>query len=150
VITPREIYEVHLKVLGAVGRSIGFGFHEQVPYEPPDENLINVFGRFDRRAEKREFGLQLFTEAREGGSPGVVAWVIELYLPERCRRQGAGTILMETLLELWERIGVAEARATTVGDGQSAFPSWGFEPDPRPGRDHGLLPVRLWLPRSDG
>jgi GNAT superfamily N-acetyltransferase len=145
---PDSIREVHLDLLDAFGRTIGFGFHEQPPSAPASEGLIVVFGRFDPRAREREFGLQLFTERSEDGRPVRVAWVIELYLPEGCRRQGAGTALMETLLELWERIGVAEARATTVGDGQLAFPSWGFEPDPRHPRDHSLLPLHLPLPRS--
>jgi hypothetical protein len=52
---------------------------------------------------------------------------------------------MEALLELWERVGVAEARVTTVGDGQSAFPFWGFAPDPRHLLEGGLLPLRLRL-----
>jgi hypothetical protein len=55
---------------------------------------------------------------------------------------------MDVLLELWERIGIEEVRATTVGDGQRAFPSWGFEPDPVPPPDSGLLPLRLRLPRK--
>src|SRR4029077_6324987 len=103
-------------------------------------------GRFDRRAHGREFGLHLVTEELEDRHLGRVAWLIELYLPERRRRQGVGTALMEALLDLWERVGVAEARATTVGDGQSAFPSWGFTADPRHPPEDGLLPLRLPLP----
>ena len=145
---PALIREVHLELLRAFGRSIGFGFHEQIPLEPPTDDLIIVQGRFNRRAHGREFGLHLVTEEFEDGHLGRVAWLIELYLPERCRRQSVGTALMEALLQLWERIGVAEARATTVGDGQSAFPSWGFAADPRHPPEGGLLPVRLRLPRE--
>jgi GNAT superfamily N-acetyltransferase len=141
------IREVHLELLGAFGRSIGLGFHEQMPLEPPTDDLIIVQGRFNQRARGREFSLHLVTEELEDGHPGRVAWLIELYLPERCRHQGMGTALMETLLQLWERVGVAEARATTVGDGQLAFPSWGFAADPRHPPEDGLLPVRLQLPR---
>lgn len=145
---PAVIREVHLELLKALGRSIGFGFHEQMPLEPPTDDLIIVQGRFNRRAHDREFGLHLVTEELEDGHLGRIAWLNELYLPERCRRQGVGTALMETLLQLWERVGVAEARATTVGDGQSAFPSWGFTADPRHPPEGGLLPVCLRLPRE--
>ena len=34
--------EVHLELLRAHGRSIGFGFHEQKPLEPPTDDLIIV------------------------------------------------------------------------------------------------------------
>jgi len=142
------IRDAHLELLKSLGRSIGFGFHEQMPLEPPTDDLIIVQGRFNRRAHRREFGLHLVTEELEDGHLGRVAWLIELYLPERCRGQGVGTALMEALLQLWERVGVAEARATTVGDGQWAFPSWGFAADPRHPREGGLLPVRLRLPRE--
>jgi len=145
---PAVIREVHLELLRALGRSIGFGFHEQIPLEPPTDDLIIVQGRFNRRAHGREFGLHLVTEEFEDGHLGRVAWLIELYLPERCRRQGVGTALMEALLQLWERIGVAEARATTVGDGQWAFPSWGFADDPRRLPEDGLVSVRLRRPRE--
>jgi GNAT superfamily N-acetyltransferase len=145
---PALICEVHLELLKALGRSIGFGFHEQIPLERPTDDLIIVQGRFNRRAHGREFGLHLVTEELEDRDLGRVAWLIELYLPERCRRQGVGTALMEALLQLWERIGVAEARATTVGDGQSAFLSWGFTADPRHPPEGGLLPVCLRLPRE--
>lgn len=145
---PALIREVHLELLRDLGRSIGFGFHEQIPFEPPTDDLIIVQGRFNRRAHGREFGLHLVTEELEDGHLGRVAWLIDPYLPERCRRQGVGTALMEALLDLWERVGVAEARATTVGDGQSALPSWGFVADPRRPPEGGLLPVRLRLPRE--
>jgi GNAT superfamily N-acetyltransferase len=144
---PSLIREVHLDLLEAFGRTIGFGFHEQRPLDSPSEDLTIVQGRFDRRAREREFGVHLFVE-RQDGRPALIAWVIDLYLPERCRRQGAGTVLMAALLELWERIGVTQARAITAGDGQLAFPSWGFEADPQGGQNHGLLPVRLALPRQ--
>ncbi len=140
---PAVIREVHRELLRTVGRSIGFGFHEQIPLEPPTDDLIIVQGRLNRRAHGREFSLHLVTEELEDGHLGRVAWLIELYLPERCRRQGVGTALMEALLQLWERIGVDEARATTVGDGQSAFPSWGFVADPRRPPEGELLPLRL-------
>lgn len=119
------------------------------PLDPPSEDLIIVQGRFDRRTREREFGLHLFVEMQDDARPGLIAWVIDLSLPERCRRQGAGTVLMAALLELWQRIGVLEVRATTAGDGQLAFPSWGFEADPHGGPNHGLLPVRLALPRQN-
>lgn len=141
------IREVHLDLLKAFGRTIGFGFHEQRPLDPPSEDLTIVQGRFDRCARGREFGVHLFVETQDG-RPALIAWVIDLYLPERCRRQGGGTVLMAALLELWERIGVLEVRATTAGDGQMAFPSWGFKTDPQGGPNHGLLPVRLALPRQ--
>jgi GNAT superfamily N-acetyltransferase len=145
---PALIREVHLELLRALGRSIGFSFHEQMPLEQPTDDLIIVQGRFNRRAHGREFGLHLVTEELEDGHLGRVAWMIELYLPVRCRRQGVGTALMEALLQLWERVGVGEARATTVGDGQSAFPSWGFAADPRHPSEDGLLSVRQRLPRG--
>lgn len=144
---PGLIRKVHLDVLEVFGKRIGFGFHEQAPLEPPCNDLIIVFGRFNPRAPQREFGLQLFTEKLDDGRVGRVAWLIDLYLPERCRRQGAGTVLIDALLHLWEQIGVVEVRATTVGDGQPAFSSWGFAADPRHPPDHGLLPLRLRLPR---
>lgn len=146
--SPQLIYEVHLELLAAFGRSIGFGFNPQTPSEPPDEELIPVFGWFDRDAQRREFGLQIHPERSAACTTVGVARMIELYLPERTRREGAGTALMDALIMLWERVGLDEVRMTTVGDGQYAFPSWGFEPDPRRGPDDGLLPLRLALPRD--
>jgi GNAT superfamily N-acetyltransferase len=145
---PDLVYAIHIELLEAFGRSVGFGFYPQPPLEPPSESLISVRGRFDRRAYEREFGAQLFAENSEDGGLARMAWVIELYLPERCRRRGAGTGLMEALLRLWEQVGVDEVRVTTVGDGQYAFPSWGFESDPEGGPEDGLMPLRLVLPRN--
>lgn len=143
--SPDLIHEIHLELLQAFGESIGLGFHPQPALESPAEDLIAVFGRFDRRAAQRDFGLQLHSEETDDGRLIRIAWLIDLYLPEGWRRRGAGTALIVTLLELWEQIDVDEVRATTAGDGQSAFPSWGFEPDPARGPSHGLVPVRLKL-----
>lgn len=146
--SPGRVHEVHLELLGAFGCSIGFDFFGRTPIEPPEQESTYVFGRFDRRARDREFGLHLTAE-RSAGSPTMrIARLIDLYLPEPSRRQGAGTRLMDVMQELWERIGIEEVRATTVGDGQRAFPSWGFEPDPVRPPDSGLLPLRLRLPRK--
>lgn len=106
-----------------------------------------VLGRFDRHAPQREFGLQLGTEKLDNGRPGRVAWVIDLYLPKKCRRKGAGTRLIESLLELWEQAGVAAARATTTEVGFKAFTSWGFARIQGGLKDQ-LQPVHLLLPRS--
>jgi hypothetical protein len=145
---PVLIREVHLDLLKVFGRTIGFGFHEHPPLEPASEDPIIVFGRFDPRAREREFGLQILTERAADGRPDRVAWLTDLYLPKGCRRQGAGTTLIEALIHLWERVGVIEVRATTAGDGQLAFPSWGFTADPRHRLDHSLLPLHLRLPRQ--
>jgi len=106
-----------------------------------------VLGRFDRHAPQREFGLQLGTETFDGGRLGRVAWVIDLYLPKKCRRKGAGTRLIESLLELWEQAGVGAARATTTEVGFVAFTSWGFA-QVRDDLGHGLQSVKLLLPRT--
>jgi hypothetical protein len=94
-----------------------------------------VQGRFNRRARSRGrgFGLHLITEEMEDGHLGRVAWLIELYLPERCQ-PGSGDRADGRAAGLWEQVGVAEARTTMVGNGQSAFPSWGFAADPPPAR----------------
>ena len=55
---------------------------------------------------------------------------------------------MDSLLLLWEKVGVTVVRVTAAGDGQHAFPSWGFVPDSGRSRDSGLLPLRLALPRD--
>ena len=146
--SPLLVYEMHVELLVAFGRRIGFDFHPQRPSEPPDEELIAVFGWFDRNAPRREFGLQIYPDRSAAGTTVRVAWIIELYLPECCRREGAGTVVMDALIMLWKRMGLDEVRVTTVGDGQYAFPSWGFEPDPQRRRDDGLLPLRLTLSRD--
>jgi len=64
---PALIREVHLELLRALGRSIGFGFHEQMPLEPPTNDLIIIQGRFNRRAHGREFGLHLVSPDDHGG-----------------------------------------------------------------------------------
>lgn len=147
--TPADlIYDVHLELLAAFGRSIGYDFHSRPREEATATDLISVFGRFDRRAREREFGLQIFSEDAVEGDSTHVAWLIDLYLPERRRRQGAGTSLMEALLMLWGRMGVDEVRVMAAGDGQWAFPTWGFDPDPHRSPDGVILPLRLALPRS--
>lgn len=106
-----------------------------------------MFGRFDRHAPQREFGLQLGTEKLDNGHLGRVAWVIDLYLPKKCRRKGAGTRLMNSLVELWAQAGVAAARATTTEVGFAAFTSWGFaqvQDDP----EDELKSVHLFLSRT--
>ena len=123
---PESIRNAHLFLLENFGRSIGFGFYAQPLLEPSSTERITVLGRFDRHAPQREFGLQLGTEKLDNGRLGRVAWVNDLYLPKKCRRKGAGTRLIESLLELWEQAGVAAARATTTGVGFAAFTSWGF------------------------
>lgn len=144
---PELIRDTHLFLLESFGTSIGFDFYPQPLLEPSSRKRITVFGRFDRRAPQREFGLQLSLEEIEDGRLGRVAWVTDLYLPERRRRQGAGTRLMDSLLELWEGVGVSAARATTTDEGFAAFTSWGFE-RVRSDLEDSLWPVRLQLPRT--
>lgn len=147
---PGLIREVHLELLEAFGISIGFGFREQTPLEPPSDDLIIVFGRFDPRAREREFGLQLFTEKLDDGRVGRVAWLIDLYLPERWRGRGAGTALMGGLLELWETTGVGVVQTTATAEGRPAYLSWGFSEVADRGADDGLTEMRLKLPRARG
>jgi GNAT superfamily N-acetyltransferase len=106
-----------------------------------------VLGRFDRHAPQREFSLQLGMEKLDSGRLGRVAWVIDLYLPKKSRRKGAGTRLVESLLELWEQAGVVAARAITTEVGFAAFTSWGFAPVEDDQEDQ-LQPVNLLLPRT--
>lgn len=106
-----------------------------------------MLGRFDRHAPQREFGLQLGMEQLDNGCLGRVAWVIDLYLPRKCRRNGAGTRLIESLMKLWEEAGVAAARATTTEVGFAAFTSWGFTRVQGELEDQ-LQPVHLLLPRD--
>jgi GNAT superfamily N-acetyltransferase len=106
-----------------------------------------VLGRFDRHAPQREFGLQLGTEKLDSGRLGRVAWVIDLYLPQKSRRKGAGTRLVKSLLELWEQAGVVAARAITTDVGFAAFTSWGFAPVEDDQEDQ-LQPVNLLLSRT--
>ena len=144
---PKLIRDAHLFLLGEFGRSIGFGFHAHPLLEPPSTERITVFGRFDPHAPQREFGLRLGTEKLDEGRLGRVACVTDLYLPERCRRQGAGTSLIEALLELWERARVAAVRATTTEEGHAAFSSWGFSLATPDVPADPLRPMRLRLPR---
>ena len=103
--SPGRVHEVHLELLGAFGRSIGFDFFGRTPIEPLEQESTYVFGRFDWRARDREFGLHLTAE-RSAGSPTMrIARLIDLYLPEPSRHQGAGTRLMDLLLELWSGSG---------------------------------------------
>lgn len=146
---PDLVREIHVELLQAFGESIGVGFHPQPALESRTEDLITVFGRFDSRAGQRDFGLRLQFEETDDGRFIRVAWLIDLYIPERWRHRGAGTALMGALLEFWERIDVDEVRATAAGDGQAAFPSWGFEPAASEEPDRGLVPLRLELPRQD-
>lgn len=140
---PDLIRDAHLFVLDRIGRSMGLAFHPQPCLEPPTHERIVVFGRFDPRAAQREFGLEIGVEAGRGAR---VAWLIDLYLPERRRNQGFGTRLMNDLVDLWGRIGVTEARLTSTAEGLPAYESWGFTADDSRGRrDVGLHPMRLRL-----
>lgn len=140
---PELIREAHLFRLDRVGRSMGFAFHPQSCLEPPKHERIVVFGRFDRRAAQREFGLEIGVEA---GRDARVAWLIDLYIPESRRNQRFGTRLMSDLVELWGLIGVAEVRLTATADGLPAYESWGFTAnDSRDELDVGLRPMRLQL-----
>jgi GNAT superfamily N-acetyltransferase len=140
---PELIRDAHLFLLDRLGRSMGLAFHFQPSLEPPSDERIVVFGRFDPKARQREFGLELSAgEARHAR----VAWLIDLYIPESRRRQGFGTRLMNDLVELWGRVGVAEARLTATADGLPAYQSWGFTADPSRDRlDAGLQPMSLKL-----
>lgn len=140
---PNLIRDAHLFLLDRLGRSMGLAFHPQPCLEPPTYERIVVFGRFDPRADQREFGLEIGVEE---GRDARVAWLIDLYIPEGRRSQGFGTRLMSDLVELWGRIGVAEARLTATADGLPAYESWGFTADrSRDQPDVGLHPVRLKL-----
>jgi GNAT superfamily N-acetyltransferase len=140
---PDLIRDVHLFLLDRVGRSMGLAFHPQPCLEPPTYERIVVFGRFDRRAAQREFGLEIGVDSRRDAR---VAWLIDLYIPETRRNQGFGTKLMADLIELWSRIGVTEARLTATADGLLAYESWGFTADDsRDEPDVGLRPMRLQL-----
>jgi hypothetical protein len=53
---------------------------------------------------------------------------------------------MSDLVELWGRIGVAEARLTATAHGLPAYESWGFTADESRERpDIGLQPMSLKL-----
>jgi GNAT superfamily N-acetyltransferase len=141
---PRLIRDAHLVLLDGVGRGMGLGFHRQPALEPPTDERIGVFGRFDRQARQREFGLQIGVEALAGGGRGRVAWLIDFYIPAGHRGQGHGTELMSGLLDLWARIGIAEARLTSTAEGLAAYESWGFVADrTRHQLDGGLHTVSL-------
>jgi GNAT superfamily N-acetyltransferase len=144
---PESIRDAHLVLLENFGRSIGFGFYAQPLLKPSSAERITVLGRFDRYAPQREFGLQLGMEQLDNGRLGRVAWVIDLYLPRKCRRKGAGTRLIESLMKLWEEAGAAAARATTTEVGFAAFTSWGFTRVQGELEDQ-LQPVHLLLPRD--
>lgn len=140
---PALIRDAHLFLLDRVGRSMGLAFHPQPCLEPPTYERIVVFGRFDPRAAKREFGLEIGVEA---GRDARVAWLIDLYIPETRRNQGFGTKLMADLIELWGRIGVTKAQLTATAEGLPAYESWGFTAeDPRDEPEVGLRPMRLQL-----
>lgn len=143
---PDLVHEVHLEVLSVFGRSIGADFHPWPPIEPPTEGLISVAGRFDERPGERDFGLLLQPEEIDDGRLVRVAWLIDLYLPKSWRRRGAGTALMEVLLELWERIGVGAVRTTATAEGRLAYLSWGFSEMSNGGTEDGLTEMRLKLP----
>jgi GNAT superfamily N-acetyltransferase len=136
---PDLILSTHHELLAAFGRSFGYGFHPQPPIEAPSDQLISVFGRLDPRARQREFSLWICEKELEDGTSGRRADIVELFLPERCRGRGAGTTLIEALLELWTRIGVREVRATASGDGSCAFAAWGFAL----AREDSMTPPRL-------
>jgi GNAT superfamily N-acetyltransferase len=142
------IGDAHLFLLDQFGRSIGFAFFPNEGLEPPSTGRVTVFGRFDPRARKREFGLELATEKHPDGSANRVARLIDLYLPEKRRRQGHGTRLMDGLVELWEAIGVTEVQLKATGDGYPAYLSWGFVADGSGGGGGPLPSMRLLLPRS--
>jgi len=140
---PGLIREAHLFLLDRLGQGMGFAFHPQCCLEPPAYERIVVFGRFDPRAEQREFGLEIGGVA---GRNARVAWLIALYIPESRRNQRFGTRLMSDLVELWCRIGVTEARLTATADSLRAYESWGFTADDsRDELDVGLHPMRLQL-----
>jgi GNAT superfamily N-acetyltransferase len=140
---PDLIRDAHLFLLDRLGRSMGLAFHPHTCLEPPTYERIVVFGRFDRRAAQREFGLEIGGEA---GRDARVAWLTDLYIPEGRRNQGFGTKLMSDLIELWGRIGVAEARLTATTDGLPAYESWGFTADDsRDELDVGLHRMQLQL-----
>jgi len=140
---PELIRDAHLVLLDFAGRSMGFAFHPQPCLEPPTPERIVVFGRFDLKADQREFGLEIGVKA---GSDTRIAWLIDLYIPERRRNQGFGTRLMSDLLDLWSRIGVVETRLTATAEGLPAYESWGFTTDDSRERlGAGLHPMRLQL-----
>lgn len=146
--SPDLVREIHLELLEAFGRSIGSGFHPQPPVEPPSETLISVAGRFDERPGEHDFGLWLQPEETDDGRLVRVAWLIDLYLPERWRRRGAGTALMGVLLELWEATGFGVVRTTATTEGRPAYLSWGFSEVADQRVDDGLTEMRLVLPRT--
>jgi hypothetical protein len=81
------IREAHLFVLDRLDRAMGLAFHPQPCLEPPNYERIVVFGRFDPRAAQREFGLEIGVEESRDTR---VAWLIDLYIPERRRIRGSG------------------------------------------------------------
>jgi GNAT superfamily N-acetyltransferase len=121
-------------------------FHPQPFLEPPTDERIVVFGRFDPKARAREFGLELRVEEVADRRHARVARLIDLYIPESRRRQGFGTRLMTDMVELWGRVGVAEARLTASAEGLPAYEAWGFVADHARDRlDADLQPMRLSL-----
>lgn len=145
---PDLVRETHLELLGAFGESIGFGFHPWASVEPPSEDLITVAGRFEEVPGEPDFRLWLQPEEVDDGRVVRVAWLIDLFLPERWRRRGAGTALMAGLVELWERVGVDAARATATAEARPAYLSWGFSEVGGRGFGGGLSEMRLELPRT--
>lgn len=146
--SPSIVREIHLELLVAFGRSIGFGFHPRPPVEAPSETLISVSGRFDERPGQPDFRLWLQPEETDDGRLVRVAWLIDLYLPEIWRRRGAGSALMGGLLELWEATGVGVVRTTATAEGRPAYLSWGFSETADRGADVGLTEMCLKLPRT--
>ena len=145
---PDVMREAHLELLEAFGRSIGSGFHPRQSAERPSEDLISVFGRFEKRADDAQFGLWLQPEEGDHGGVARIAWLVDLYLPERWRGRGAGTALMGALIELWEKVGVDAVRTTATAEGHPAYLSWGFSEVGDQGLDDALTEMRLELPRG--
>lgn len=68
----------------------------------------------------------MVVEDPDDGPRARIAWLIDFYIPENRRRQGFGATLIRDLVELWGRVGVAEAQLVWTAKGIPAYEACGF------------------------
>jgi len=63
----------------------------------------------------------------QGAGVTLVACLVEIHLPPCLQQQGLGTALVNSLIQVWLRLGVREVRAIAGSDaGAASLTSWGF------------------------
>ena len=75
---------------------------------------------------------ELVGMGRVVGDGGTVFHICDMVVKPECQKKGGGTMIMDSLMEFIEGLGISEAYVNLIADVDGFYEKWGFKPtDPR-------------------